>query len=126
LLSKAEPLDIPPEDIVAVVGGIAEHRIGAQVRGDDAAIEPPHGAIAPHDAEQAVLDLLDGIVAPVGIADLDALRLLVDAGRVVVEPELLDHLRQQPDRADLRFYPQVVSPASCQPPASRPGTMSPG
>ena len=87
---------------------VAQQRILRQGRLDNAAIGPAHRLVPAQHAEQAVLDLLDRVVDAVGPVDVGLLLRLVDGGGVVVQPELLDHLGQQPHRAHLALDAQIV------------------
>ncbi len=55
-----------------------------------------------------MLDLLDGVVLAVRLMNVGFFLGFIDRRGVVVQPEFLDHLGQQPHRAHLAFDAQVV------------------
>ena len=94
--------------VVGGVRGIAEKDILLQRGLLHAAINPPHGAIAAQDGEDAVLHLLERVGLAIGHVNLGSMAALIDGRVVVVQVESLVSAGQNGDLVGLRFDAEIA------------------
>ena len=82
---------------------IAQKHILTHIITDDATIEPAKSLIGAHNSKRAVLNLLEDIVAAIGLVNLHIVILLVDGSYIDFRMESLVGQSQNIGLARLRF-----------------------